>query len=438
MTSRQKEILSLLRKGLTNSEICFALNISANTVKVHLANIYRILEVTNRTEAVSTDLTSSMDSEGREEVTLTICQGDDFLDSPLPHALYLSIVQALQGCGVFQIKVTQPDDGDRQGDYRINVSTMQGDNQTLFIALHKKEGDTLLWSNLPKVCNSEDISLLTEQISIQLLRQMVLAAAESFEENPSVAPQWWYASCFAISKMENREKNEFDRCARVQHSLLENERHGDFIAGVLAIAYHVAATEKWVDEKECIDNLGIVINETMRKNPSSVYSLYSIALFNMLLGNHKEALNYFELMMHANSPLRAICRRQVSQLYTLTGQGDKARQQIEEYDRCIPAAMYQPFHFVEKAFHHFTLGEYGECQKVAEQLLICHPEIIYPRLLSIACNYRDRNFDQYRKQCRILFEYHPHFSKDDLKHFINCFSPAHRGKISECLKNLFE
>ena len=56
LTSRQKEILSLLRKGLTNSEICRALNISANTVKVYLANIYKALEVTNRTEAVSTDI----------------------------------------------------------------------------------------------------------------------------------------------------------------------------------------------------------------------------------------------------------------------------------------------------------------------------------------------------------------------------------------------
>ena len=40
LTARQKEILSLLRKGLTNNEICKTLNISANTVKAHLANIY--------------------------------------------------------------------------------------------------------------------------------------------------------------------------------------------------------------------------------------------------------------------------------------------------------------------------------------------------------------------------------------------------------------
>ena len=60
LTSRQKEILSLLRKGLTNTEICKTLGISANTVKVHLANIYKILEVTNRTEAVSTQNESAI------------------------------------------------------------------------------------------------------------------------------------------------------------------------------------------------------------------------------------------------------------------------------------------------------------------------------------------------------------------------------------------
>lgn len=32
LTHRQKEVLALLRKGLTNQEICKALNISPNTV----------------------------------------------------------------------------------------------------------------------------------------------------------------------------------------------------------------------------------------------------------------------------------------------------------------------------------------------------------------------------------------------------------------------
>jgi DNA-binding CsgD family transcriptional regulator len=67
LTSRQKEILSLLRKGLTNAEICKALNISANTVKVHLANIYKILDVSNRTEAVSVDIEESNENSAVDE-----------------------------------------------------------------------------------------------------------------------------------------------------------------------------------------------------------------------------------------------------------------------------------------------------------------------------------------------------------------------------------
>ena len=72
LTSRQQEILSLLRQGFTNPEICKALNISLNTVKVHLTNIYKILEVTNRTEAVFSDDSPENEDKpkkGRKEVS---------------------------------------------------------------------------------------------------------------------------------------------------------------------------------------------------------------------------------------------------------------------------------------------------------------------------------------------------------------------------------
>ncbi len=51
LTPRQREVLELVAKGLTNPEICNVLGISRGTVKIHLAAIYRALEVTNRTEA---------------------------------------------------------------------------------------------------------------------------------------------------------------------------------------------------------------------------------------------------------------------------------------------------------------------------------------------------------------------------------------------------
>lgn len=52
LSSREREVLDLLGKGLSNQEAAGILGLSVNTVKVHVANLLRKLEVSNRTEAV--------------------------------------------------------------------------------------------------------------------------------------------------------------------------------------------------------------------------------------------------------------------------------------------------------------------------------------------------------------------------------------------------
>lgn len=51
LTPRQREVLHLVGRGLTNREICGVLGLSLGTVKAHLAATFDALEVTNRTEA---------------------------------------------------------------------------------------------------------------------------------------------------------------------------------------------------------------------------------------------------------------------------------------------------------------------------------------------------------------------------------------------------
>jgi DNA-binding NarL/FixJ family response regulator len=53
LTDRELEVLELLAQGLSNREIAADLNRTEQTVKFHLASIYRKLEVNNRTGAVS-------------------------------------------------------------------------------------------------------------------------------------------------------------------------------------------------------------------------------------------------------------------------------------------------------------------------------------------------------------------------------------------------
>ena len=53
LSEREKEILQLIAKGVSNSEAARLLSVSKATIRTHLEHIYRKLEVTNRVEAVT-------------------------------------------------------------------------------------------------------------------------------------------------------------------------------------------------------------------------------------------------------------------------------------------------------------------------------------------------------------------------------------------------
>lgn len=53
LSPREREVLECIAKGLTNPEIARKLNVSDNTVRFHLKNIFSKLGVSNRTEAAA-------------------------------------------------------------------------------------------------------------------------------------------------------------------------------------------------------------------------------------------------------------------------------------------------------------------------------------------------------------------------------------------------
>lgn len=52
VSARELEVLDHLADGLTNKEIARSLNISPNTIKTHLSNLYEKLDVQRRTQAI--------------------------------------------------------------------------------------------------------------------------------------------------------------------------------------------------------------------------------------------------------------------------------------------------------------------------------------------------------------------------------------------------
>ena len=53
LTEREKTLLAALAKGRTNIELAAELDISINTVKFHLRNLYEKLSLNNRSQAIA-------------------------------------------------------------------------------------------------------------------------------------------------------------------------------------------------------------------------------------------------------------------------------------------------------------------------------------------------------------------------------------------------
>jgi two-component system NarL family response regulator len=60
LTPREREVLTLVARGLTNKQAAAAIERTDETVKVHLKNIYTKLGVGDRTEAVTTALSRGL------------------------------------------------------------------------------------------------------------------------------------------------------------------------------------------------------------------------------------------------------------------------------------------------------------------------------------------------------------------------------------------
>jgi len=56
LSDREIEVLDLMAKGVSNKDIADRLSITQSTVKTHVTSIFQKLNVTTRTEAVTTAL----------------------------------------------------------------------------------------------------------------------------------------------------------------------------------------------------------------------------------------------------------------------------------------------------------------------------------------------------------------------------------------------
>jgi len=81
LTNRQKDVLELLAKGISNKAISHHLNISENTVKVHVTAILKKLDVSNRTQAALALQVNGFTATSQPPVTAVIVEASGWVRS---------------------------------------------------------------------------------------------------------------------------------------------------------------------------------------------------------------------------------------------------------------------------------------------------------------------------------------------------------------------
>ena len=428
LSSRQKEIFSLLRKGLTNNEICKTLNISPNTVKVHLANIYRILEVSNRTEAVST----SMPAQNESKKDVTIVFQSNAPEHSKACSLCMSIIEAIHQYHIFRI--TDASGKNTEPSFQIEFTSSDNSDETLHISLKIGDSREILWTTAVKI-SDEEIHIQAQKSSILLFRNMLLASAKMEYTAKSPIPYWWYASAFSYAKLENRSEESFEISKKMLTPLTTDESYNEFALYTLATSYYIAIFENWGNAQDNVMELGGFARRAMYNAPYSFYSQMIMAMFNISIGNKSEAIAYLKQVIEAN-PQFVIARTILTQIYMLTGQDKLAMELIDDNMRSIPEQALQPT-FQAKTFILLLQGKFEECKNFATQILLFNPKAMAIRLCVIACCNIMGETNESEEHRQQLYKYNPNITKKDVEWMLKGVDEQKKSFLWKCLQNIF-
>lgn len=434
LTPRQKQILSLLYKGKTNNEICQILGISPNTVKVHLANIFKILGVSNRTEAVTLGMAQATpEKTDSQDLEIVFHKTNDISQYPQAYSLYLSIVEAIQQYSIFRVKATS-DETLAQG-FRINVSAGKDKEETLFLSTRLGNTDEILWTTSIKI-NSDDIRQLAQSSTMRLFRNLVIASSKLSSVSELPIPYWWYASAYCIAKLETRNQTAFEICKEKLFPLIEGDSYNEWALYVLSYAHYVAFLESWGNTQQLANELGKMTRKAMSNAPYSILSHMILAFYNIVTGNKTEAVTNLKHVIDAN-PQAITPRTLLVQIYMLTGNEDKALELLDECSRLIPEAAQQASVLHARVFILLLQRKYEECKKLARQVLMFTPKAFGVRMCLIACCNMTGDEAESKSHVQKLFEFYPNLCKKDLEKLLKGVSDTQKAFIWECVQSVF-
>lgn len=403
MTARQREVLELLAKGLSNEQIGTALELSATTVRTHVSAILSTLEVGNRTEAAAAYVAFSAQPAQVEVVlerpAITVLPFQALDEDPISRQLALGLGSDLfslfarwcwfpvvqNGYSARTIISETPIQIGRTLNVRFVVSgdvrTRQGAVRIVARA-EDVQAQSCLWVERYDIAPQE-LFAVEDLVSADIVSTVysILVARLGLRKSrlsESALDPWMLAHEGMLLRELREAKSNGEACARF-HAALEREPDLVLAHFGLGLVSYDQVLNQFGPLTAAFERLHVCAERCMTLAPHAAEGYYLRSRYHHARGEHSLSAQMLEAAIGHNpsfSPAHAL----LAQVLVLDGQYDAGLERMKHAVRLGPRSFVSGLSVV-----HFARQEYDEALSAAEKAVSLNGSYPFARGIAAAC-----------------------------------------------------
>ena len=400
LSGRQREVLALVAKGLTNNEIGTVLGISPTTVRTHVTAILGLLEVTNRTEATGLLVGWEAGPERVERVlarpAIVVLPLTPLGDEPRVRAVADGVTSDL-GCMfarycwfpvIAQSSVSRDDAGvsSTTAGARLGARFLVGGTLRLGktgwrLVVHVDDAEThgaRLWSERYDFSDEDLFAVLDDIVEVIVATAypvLISHTATPISACPSELGAWELAHAgMGLRADRGRESNH--RAQTLFNRALERDPTLVLAHFGLGLASYDALLNQWGPLEEARERIASCGERCLALAPHSAEGHFLLARYAQSHGNPASAQIALENAV-ARNPSFATAHALLAQVLQFTGDPDGAMRRMQHAVRLGPRSFVAGL-----ATLHFLRSEYTEALDGSLRALAATPR--YPYALALA------------------------------------------------------
>ncbi|WP_115718187.1 LuxR C-terminal-related transcriptional regulator [Gallaecimonas mangrovi] len=381
LSERQLEILALVSKGCSNPDIAKLLNLSQNTVKTHLSNILKQLDLSNRTEASVWFEQHYRSAAIDDQMPLQlICSGQQQTSSQFSTAL----TDALARFELIHLAQLLSSTG-----YLLQIEDAPEQRSRLVLTYQESSAQHyVLWTG-PAIQTGATETVLHYAALIVAKMQGNQA---TLNRGNTALPSGFEALYSVEFKLRHRSVSQLIDARQIMVQLQRRYPQWPLMHSVNVLVIYASLIEGYLEATpERLAEMTASAQQACNMAPDSAYAHLAFTLYCIISRRHGEALIHIQQALLIN-PALEYGLFLLGQVQALNGHYQEALQSYDRYLAIFPEGTHSGRSYAGKALIHYLAGQYTEAKNQASQAILYNQTVqagLQMVLLSVAVRESD-------------------------------------------------